>query len=195
MSENSELNYKRDHPEGDLHIVQHIIDDLLNLDVEGDVWDDVPLVLFVLDPGPDDPDKHRVAILDITPEFWVGKDVPVAIHVMAAALTMPGSPLPPIPIEVGDEIVGIILRSEGWMLKGTPENRAEIEAWTSSGKRIVDHPAAIEVKQYVGVTGTETFFKQQARHEEVSEWYPGSEGRVPEVLNTLLTAARTRYSS
>jgi len=194
--ENSEL-VDRDHPTGGPHILQLISDDVMALDIESDLWDQLPMILFVGAPGPDDLTRHRVAILDLSPEFWIGKDTVTAIAAIAAALRLPGAPPPPLPFNDGEEIVGVVIRNETWMASAkSEEEAAEIQAFSAAGNRLVDWPEAVEAKQFYATDGTTRWTKTFVRRGDgPSDWIEGGEGRIPAVMDDLLAAARTRYSS
>lgn len=180
------------------HILQEIVDDLLKMENEHDIWDDPPELMVVLNPNEEHGDRHRVFIA-MTPDFWTHGHTPDLLWSIVTAMGMPGAPVPPpfIPDSPDDEFVGVVFRSEGWGLTGkTPEETAEIQEWTKAGNRIVDHPKAYETKQYFAVAHDGTLFaRMQVRNQEPSEWLEGTdqEGRIPELLRALTTAIRTAY--
>jgi hypothetical protein len=182
------------------HILQEIIDDIFTVEVANDLWDEAPEMLFVLNPDPDlNPTKHRV-IPVLGPDFWSLGGTSDLVYAVATSMTMPDAPIPDpfIPFVTTDRFVGIIMRTEGWMLRartdGTELTTEEVEEWTKAGKRIVDHPAAYEVKTYMAIASTgESFTKMQARREEVGPWMTGDEGRMFDALSLLVTNVKALY--
>jgi hypothetical protein len=73
----------------------------------------------------------------------------------------------------------------------TPE---ELQAWVEAGRRMVDHPKAVEMRMYYGVTAERTHYLCQYRGQALAEVVdmPNAEGRVPDGVYALFAAVRER---
>lgn len=158
----------------------------LDEDVARDVWDEEPRLALIIETAAGD---IAFADVPVTSRTW-GMAEPFQIIRLAALFTSEvgwGSLLNP-----GDSLVGAVLFSEGWGVSSDkPEAAAALMEWTKAGKRLVDHPLAVEVKMVsaVLVDGSSVMLTYGRRGVELPDTKQANvEGRIPDALREALTA-------
>lgn len=158
----------------------------LDEDVAGDVWDQEPTLALIIESA-----AGEIAFADVpvTSRTWEMAE-PFQIIRLAAQFAAEvgwGNPLNP-----GDSLVGAVLFSEGWAVSSdAPEAAAALMEWTKAGKRLVDHPLAVEVKMVSAVLVDDSSVMLTYGRGGVA--LPNTkqanvEGRIPDALRVALTA-------
>lgn len=169
---------------------------LMDFDIEQGMWDFPPMLYVVTDPMPDNPDKWRIHPFQISGHLWsIHPDPVVVMEILAKAVAMPEAPLPPIGIEDGEKVRAVVLRNEGWGLKGI--DAEEYEAWRKEhpGSRMVDHPNAVETKIVSAYVPDQErgLSVHHVRNSERDRTILPNEGRIHDTLGLVYEAVVKRY--
>lgn len=158
-----------------------------------EMWD-YPTMLFLIVDLPTEEKWGLMLREDLSEMLNRADRGPVEVlQTMAVAMTLPFAPDFPHGLHKGEKLLGFVIRNEGWRLS-VPEDltREELDEFTASGKRYVDHPKAKETRGYTAVTSDEATAALQVRHEQPAVM-PSIDGRVAEVLQLMLTAFKARF--
>ena len=172
-----------------------ILEGLMEFELSRNEWDAIPMVFAVLNPGPEEPEKFRLSMFMLDPDFWTKAPPAIMMMVMGEAIGIAGSPNPPLEIEVGDEVLGVITFTEGWGVSGErnlPED--DLKDWLAAGKGLSEHPLAVEVKMFTGITANGSYSVNHARGDKESSTATAMEGRVPDAMRKIFESLRLRYS-
>lgn len=161
---------------------------------EANEWDLAPGLAFLLHPSFSDPENYRLRQIEVPNDVWRAAEVSDILNAITATLVTPAmTPLPSF-FPPGEEVFGVLLSFEAWgvMTPGNPNLSAELDAWRAAGHQLVDHPAAIELKQITAVTDERTHTIRLPRGGSVEEeFFDAPEGRLVDALRLLLAAAKT----
>jgi len=167
-------------------VVSEALARYLDVDVAADRWDEEPsLALIFKDPegvvcfapvplgqgvwGAAEP--HKVV--------WAAGQVALDLHRLSGWS----------PMEEGETLLGVVLFSEGWGVSSSaPDAATALMEWTQAGKRLVDHPLAVEFKMVSAVLTDGTVVMLTHQRGGVTESKPahGVEGRIPDALRKAL---------
>lgn len=166
---------------------------LINMEPD-EMWD-YPTMFLLLVDTPDD-ERWGVALDEKSTEL-IGERAhntsPAHVIEAFAMAFQAGMPSPYL-LEEGQRLLGIILRTEGWGLSSDNIDPSELEEWSNSGKRFVDHPLAVETKMYsiycpeVGHVSV-----LQKRHQLPALMPEAMDGAIPKAMENYVKAYRARF--
>lgn len=174
---------------------QQVMAELASLDFKLDLWDESPSMWGLVEQAGGSLSAVPFRLSD---SIWGLAPIHLVLASIAGATLAAGEAGIPSPITLsGGKIVGLILRTEGWGVRGRTNDEEgtdapmidDLEKLMAEGRQLSEHPDRFEVKTYqlVIADGQSTLSLKRGRGEE-GEWADSVEGRVPDALRRVFEA-------